>query len=626
MANTTASSRASSHVSNHAGNPAGTAPSTARPLLTRTLARAGLAITLLALLASALLADADGGLLQALADLRFSGIGPRSLLAFALALLGASIGYLLLGAFAVAGLLGDAARPSRLARMRRRLAALAGGGMVAGIAAWCIAGIDAAPVRWHGPGLFEALLPLLAAGTGALLGDLLRCPPRRALTGLALRLFVLAIALALTLLWLRALLLAPMPLDLPTARVTSADKRALVELARNHNPFRIAPGDGTELRLTPDRLRTALAWGTSVFDPTARARVSGTGDALRLETSIALGRRFLNVDAELAGTLVNPNAGSIAYAGGDADADSQVLQVDRCRLQVGDLTLTQARCAAVVRGVHSLLAHHPALTSGFAALRELAIDGDGMVARYGALSLDSNAKGTLRQLLGPSPAVRAGVEAQVTMLRNQARGLVASEDPFAAVLRASFELARARSAASDPAAENQAAILALAGLLGHHDVFTISGLERPDDHEVIRDDYARVRLRGRDDWRKHFLVSAALTQVSNTVMSDAAGLLKEELDAGGGSGFSFSDLLMDRAGTLFGEVAVRDARSARALQALLIEAYDVDHIAPPAADLPENLDDAALQRLYGGVGGPGYRALVEEIERRVRAARAYQRD
>jgi hypothetical protein len=83
---------------------------------------------------------------------------------------------------------------------------------------------------------------------------------------------------------------------------------------------------------------------------------------------------------------------------------------------------------------------------------------------------------------------------------------------------------------------------------------------------------------------------------------------------------------MDRAGTLFGEVAVRDARSARALQALLIEAYDVDHIAPPAADLPENLDDAALQRLYGGVGGPGYRALVEEIERRVRAARAYQRD
>ncbi len=604
----------SSTATRGANRTAGRSPATPRPLLTLGQARAAFVFTLLVLVATALFEGDGGGVLQAVADLRFSGIGPRSLLTFGGALLAAMIGYLVLGVLAVASLCTDGAAATRLQRLRARALSLLAGGSVAGFLAWCVAGVSSVPIGWHAPGLFEAFLPLSGATLGALFGDLPRCPAGRALAGFAWRLVGLAVVAALLLTWLRNLLLAPMPLDLPTARITSIEKRELVDLARVHNPLRVATGERTVLALSPEQLQAGLAWATTVFDPTARARVSTAantalpGSALRLETSLRVGGRFLNVDAELAGRLTG----------------AELLRITHCRLRLGAIELHGSRCEGIVREVHSLLAHQAALASAFAALHVLSIDGEGMVARYGALSLDPNAKGTMRRLLGPSPAVRAGVAAQVAMLRSQARGLVASPDPFASVLRASFELARARSGASAPALENQAAILALAGLLGHHDVFAVSGLERPDDHDDIRQSYARVRLRGREDWRRHFLVSAALTQVSNTLMSDAAGLLKEELDAGGTSGFSFSDLLMDRAGTLFGETAVRNGDSARELQALIIDGYDVDHIAPPAGDLPENLDDESLQVLYGGVGGPGYRTLLGEIERRVRAARAYR--
>ena len=102
-------------------------------------------------------------------------------------------------------------------------------------------------------------------------------------------------------------------------------------------------------------------------------------------------------------------------------------------------------------------------------------------------------------------------------------------------------------------------------------------------------------------------MSGALTVVSAVAPSDAAGLLKEEMDADGGSGFSFGDLLADRAGTTFAEVATRDEARAAAMQARLAGGFRVDDFFPPADGLPEGIPDAELQSRYGGVGGPLYR-------------------
>jgi hypothetical protein len=140
---------------------------------------------------------------------------------------------------------------------------------------------------------------------------------------------------------------------------------------------------------------------------------------------------------------------------------------------------------------------------------------------------------------------------------------------------------------------------------------------------ALRSAFDGTTLRKRSDWPKHFFVSAGLTVIAERNVSDAGGLLKEEKDAAGGSGFSFGDLLADRAGTTFAQVATRDETSARALQARLAQGFKVDDFFPKAEDLPEGIQDADFQARYGGTEGEGYRRLTAEIERRIARCPAY---
>jgi hypothetical protein len=155
-------------------------------------------------------------------------------------------------------------------------------------------------------------------------------------------------------------------------------------------------------------------------------------------------------------------------------------------------------------------------------------------------------------------------------------------------------------------------------LLGHDRLETLVGpVVDGEDWDDIGPALRRPRMRGRRDWTRHFFVSAALTVLSAESVSDAAGLFKEELDADGGSGFSFGDLLADRAGTCFALAATRDEPSAQAMQQRLAGAFRVEEVFPAAEDLPEGITDADLERQYGGVGGTGYRKLAEAIEARL---------
>jgi hypothetical protein len=162
-------------------------------------------------------------------------------------------------------------------------------------------------------------------------------------------------------------------------------------------------------------------------------------------------------------------------------------------------------------------------------------------------------------------------------------------------------------------------------LLGHWRVETLIGnvIDGRTMQQAVRT-FRGTTLRGRDDWPKHFFVSAALSVLAISSVSDAAGLLKEEVDAGGGSGFSFGDLLADRAGATFAAIATRDEKTARTFQDRLAQGFRVDDFFPQADGLPEGLQDAELQARYGGVEGEGYRRLAGDIERRLQACAAYR--
>ena len=194
-------------------------------------------------------------------------------------------------------------------------------------------------------------------------------------------------------------------------------------------------------------------------------------------------------------------------------------------------------------------------------------------------------------------------------------GAIGGDDvSLARLLPPLFALAAARSAAGGNAVEeNRAALLTLALYANRLPLGLLvpAAYDWPPPHALV------VTLKQREDTPLHFLVSAVIAAQAGTPLADAAGLWKELSDArGGGTGFSFNDLAADRAGTRFGEAAVREPAR---LQARVAAGVAEPDFMPEARDLPEALPEAEFVARYGGVDGTGYRRMLAEIDARVAA-------
>ena len=187
------------------------------------------------------------------------------------------------------------------------------------------------------------------------------------------------------------------------------------------------------------------------------------------------------------------------------------------------------------------------------------------------------------------------------------------EMPMAQLVQPLFELARQRSAAdSDAVAENRAALTVLALFANGRNL----GEMIPAARSWPRARPVRLLLAGRQDFPLHFLVSAALAVESTSPLSKAIGVYKEVKDSRGGSGFSFSDMAANRAGTRFGEKLLQEPAQ---MQQRLARGVTDAELVPPAQDLPEFMPEADFLRRFGGVGAPAYNALLAEIDRRIEA-------
>ena len=499
--------------------------------------------------------------------------------------------------------------PRLLYRLPINLAAVVAAGTIAAL----VSVVQVWP-SWH-LGTVASLVPLLL---GALLGAWTGTAWRR---GRKARLWLLpkfavliliAILGAGILLWLS---IEENPLPFEPAPVTSAEKRELVRRIRSKSPKSLPEGQTHTLRLTAHDVNVLLAWGLSLGSSERKAYVEfAPGEAsfaLSLGVPPGTGKpRYLNL--QLAGD-VRVNSGRLH------------LKMDRCRL--GRLTIPSWLVNPWCPVIASQLAHDRRTKPFLNAMEEMAFGPNWIEATYTRVNLPP---GFREDLFGPSTAgekLLAATRAQVGHLLVAVEQLPRGERPsFGMCLQTAFTLAHDRSVAGNPVAENRAAIFALGTLLGHRHLEQFLGPVIPRRrHRSAQRALQRVEVRGRADWTKHFYVSAALTLLSDTLVSDAAGLFKEELDADvGGSGFSFADLLADRAGTTFADRATHNEGAARAMQARLAGGFQVDDFFPPAADLPEGISDAELQSQYGGVGGEAYLRLREEIERRIAACAAYR--
>ena len=394
-----------------------------------------------------------------------------------------------------------------------------------------------------------------------------------------------------------------LPFDV--APIRSEDKRRLVRQLRSghyHPKFGV---HARRLLLAQDDVDRLLTWGLSIGDVPRRARVR-------------FDRRRFDLQASFDVPFLTSRYANVTVAG-EGEVVRGVLDVELDELRIGAVPLPGFLRSQLVAWIIATIQEDADARDVLASIKLLRPQQGAVELVYGRGQFGSRTLPNLLARLGAHPDLLTATRAHVRHLVDAGREVPWGSQRFVHFVHAAFSEAERRSKTSRPELENRAAIYALAILLGHHRVEFLVGpvLDRELRREAKRYT-SRVRLRGRNDWTRHYWISAAIALLSSEAASDAVGLLKEELDARiGGSGFSFSDLMADRAGTMLARAATRDEASARAMQRRLSGKFTVDALFPPANDLPEGITARELRTMYGGVGGPLYRATEAIIERRL---------
>lgn len=170
--------------------------------------------------------------------------------------------------------------------------------------------------------------------------------------------------------------------------------------------------------------------------------------------------------------------------------------------------------------------------------------------------------------------------------------------------------------------ELKAALLALTLYCGEDAIGPAIGAILPEGMRGARNHCEGTTLGGRDDLKRHFIVSAGIYAASTGDTAFAMGEMKELLDSNdGGTGFSFDDIAADLAGARFAEVFL-SAPSSDWPRLLDLIAGEGD-VLPPIEGLPSGLSEAAFRDRYGDVDSAQYRAEIAGIARRINAMPLY---
>ncbi|HET9067850.1 MAG TPA: hypothetical protein VFN28_04345 [Amaricoccus sp.] len=216
--------------------------------------------------------------------------------------------------------------------------------------------------------------------------------------------------------------------------------------------------------------------------------------------------------------------------------------------------------------------------------------------------------------------VRLAVEDELRRMRKASRrGELPRQGSVLPHLAAAVgNAARAGGAGRD---EMRGALYALALACGDPAFGQLVGVE-PGPREIEAAGCDGTTLAGRDDLKRHFVVSAGLyAATASGRVAFGVGELKELLDSVESEGFSFEDMAADAAGVRFATalLAAPPEEWAATAAAMTGEAA----LMPALDGLAEGLDAAAFEARFGGVDSAEYAAVLAEIERRVAALPLY---
>ncbi len=376
--------------------------------------------------------------------------------------------------------------------------------------------------------------------------------------------------------------------------VSPADVDRAVVLLRQHDPRRVPTGQLRSLTLSERDVDLLVQYGARRWLG-ANTQVRLRPGQLILQASAALpGGRWLNLDLALRQNTAMP-------------------EIER--LRVGRLPLPDALAMPLLRAVAARRGLQPDAWLAVGWIEHVAMRPGSVSVSY---RIDADTVPRLRAAI-VAPPEQQRLRAYQERLLQLSRGVPGRVSSVSELLVPLFALAAQRTGATgDAVAENRAALLILALFANHQPL----GRLVPAAYQWTQPLPVLVKMRRRHDSAQHFLVSAVIAAQAGTPLADAVGLWKELADARrGGSGFSFNDLGADRAGTRFGELAVRDPRR---LQTLIASGVRDEHLMPDVSDLPEGLPESEFVARFGGVGGAGYNRLLATIESRIDALPMFQ--
>lgn len=410
----------------------------------------------------------------------------------------------------------------------------------------------------------------------------------RLLLRLLLLLSLLSVLALVALLWFalsNAPTVAPGP---PLSHRDIARARTILE---QNDPRQLPAGSQRQLALSEADLNLAASYLAQKYVPGGARVILHPGSA-QLQASLRLHdgplRNYLNLSVRVL-------------------EDAQGARLTG--LRIGRITLPDGLSRLLLRELIHRAGQSRGASLALASIKELQLSEHTLRLRY---EWRPELLDAVRDDLMPAGQAQAMTAYYARLRELQVDGRI-GRGSLADALQPLFVLAVERSRDGDAVTENRALLAVLGAWASHRGMDRLLTTQQRGGQQLAR---FHLRLQRRGDFAQHFLTSAALAANGDTLLSDAVGLYKEVKDSQGGSGFSFTDIAADRAGTRFGELAGNPRQAAR-LQQLLAAGVTEAELMPPARDLPEHMSAGEFERRFGGIDGPAYRRMMAEIEARI---------
>ena len=395
----------------------------------------------------------------------------------------------------------------------------------------------------------------------------------------------------------------PEPLIQPGKSLSHEDVERIKALLKQHDPRRLQQDEVRTLALSQRDLNLLLDYSVT--------RTLNVNSRVELDPGSATVSMTYPLPEKYSGNYLNALA-RLSPGEGELHIDS---------LQVGRLQLPGWLVNPVLQLFHTILLKYSSeYREMLQTIEELRLDGDQLVLVYQwqpelAAQLKSSGYGLL---------FSADDKVRVLAYHNKLSRL-ASDYPdrrvsLERILPFLFALASVRSdEQGDPQAENRA----LLQTLGMYVMGVNAGrlVEAPVETGQYR---KYLTVLGRHDLVQHFTVSAAVTVSAGSGLANAIGLFKELDDSRGGTGFSFDDLLADRAGVRLAELATETPQHARALQQRMRDQLSESDFMPAIDNLPPSIMELEFKQRYQDLDSEEYGLVDDELERRIQRCPVYQ--